>query len=105
MIANFIRRADLQRLNDTIQQLQHMNQRLRALIEIFSEYSSLDSTSESVLYHILKWVKVQVLRDLYSHCISSKEDGINLAEVGIVCGENYIIEKYAEPINASFVKC
>lgn len=81
-----------------------MHCRLRALIGIYYEYSNLDSQSEPVLNAILKWVNDQVLRNLYSNCMECSGDGISVAQVGIVCGESYIVEKYAEPVDATSSK-
>jgi hypothetical protein len=88
-----IQNSDLRRLHHAIQHFKFTNQRLQALVGTYSEYCKLVDRSELVLNDILKWAKDQVLRDLYSKRMTSKADGMRVAEAGFVFGESYLIEK------------
>ena len=92
--------SDLQRLNHAIQHFTFMNQRLQALRETHSEYCKFVGRSDLVANDIMEWAKDLVLHDLYSNRMTSKADGMRVADAGLVCGESYLTEKCVDYIRA-----
>lgn len=92
--------SDIRRLNHAVRHFQFMHQRLQALIATYDEYCKLANRSEPDMNDILKWVKDQVLHDIYSMRMYQKVDGMKVANAGRVCGESYLIEECVDIIRA-----
>lgn len=79
-------------MNNTIQRFIYIHQSLQALIGIYDGYRAKGNDSQT-LTDILEWMKVQTQNICFRKRMTSDQDGVNAAEVGIICGETYLIKQ------------
>jgi hypothetical protein len=85
--------ANHERLNAAVWRFRSIERSLRALISILDRYKDLEGRDSQTPTDTLTWMGNQTQKLLTHKRVASTRDGQIAVEVGIRCGENYLIKQ------------